>query len=255
MGFESAIDAIPQLSGQAYPWWGNEIRNADIVTIGDVDSLPGEASAEKEILKQHKIKSMTSVTVRNKGKILGILLFMSVREARDLGKNHEELLMILANLLSDALIKVEFEKEIRNMAYYDDLTKLPNHTLFKNRLDQMIHLSARTQKLIGVIFIDLDSFKSVNDSLGHLGGDTLLIQVAGRLSKCLRKSDTVSRFGGDEFLIMLGETNQLDDITRTADKNAQIHFTAHHDQGTGYCLSLQVWESPFILSMVKTRKN
>ena len=145
---------------------------------------------------------------------MGALFFTSVNTAKNFEKNYEELLKILANLLSDAIAKVEFEKEISFMAYYDALTKLPNHTLFKNRLNQTIYSATRNEKLIGVIFIDLDAFKSVNDSLGHLGGDEMLKQVANRLVECLRKCDTVSRFGGDEFLIMLTGIDRVEDIRK-----------------------------------------
>jgi diguanylate cyclase (GGDEF)-like protein len=217
-GIEPVTDIIPKLTGDAFPWWMNEIINTDLVNITDVEMLPPEASAEKEMFKSHKMKSLISITVRNKGKILGLLLFASVKAEKTLGGNHQELLRILANLLSDALVKVEAEKEISYMAYYDALTGFPNHTLFKNQLEQTIHLARGTENLIGVLFIDLDSFKSVNDTIGHLGGDEMLKQVACRLSGCLRQHDTVSRFGGDEFLIKLTEIDRVEDIRKIAEK-------------------------------------
>ncbi|ULO06903.1 EAL domain-containing protein [Paenibacillus sp. 19GGS1-52] len=217
-GVESGIDIIPKLTGERFPWWMNERLNTDVVNITDVEMLPPEAGAEKEMFKDHKMKSLISITVRNKGKILGLLFLASVKVARTLGENHQELLRILANLLSDALVKVEAEKEIGYMAFYDDLTGFPNYTLFKKQLEQSIQSSRGTDNLIAVLFIDLDSFKSVNDTIGHLGGDEMLIQVACRLSGCLRQHDTVSRFGGDEFLIKLTEINRLEDIRKIAEK-------------------------------------
>lgn len=217
-GIEPAINIIPEITDDAFPWWITQILNTDLINIADVEMLPPEARAEKEILKYHKIKSLISIPVRNKGKIVGFLFFASVKEAKTFGENHQELLKILANLLSDALVKVEAEKEISYMAYYDALTGLPNHTLFKNRLEQTIHLARETESLIGVVFIDLDSFKSVNDTIGHLGGDEMLKQVAGRLSGHLGKHDTLSRFGGDEFLITLTEMDRVEHITKIADK-------------------------------------
>lgn len=80
------------------------------------------------------------------------------------------------------------------MAYYDTLTGLPN-SLFNELLEQSIYLANGTQNLIGMVFMDLDSFKSVNDTVGHQVGDEMLQQLACRLSECLRKQDVVSRFG------------------------------------------------------------
>lgn len=217
-GLESAMDIIPKMTGDAFPWWMNKIVNTDLVNITDVEMLPPEAEADKEMFKAHKMKSLISISVKNKGKILGLLVFASIKAAKTLGDNHQELLRILANLLSDALAKLEAEKEISYMAYYDALTGFPNHTLFKNQLEQTIQSARGTNKLIGVLFLDLDSFKSVNDTIGHLGGDEMLKLVAFRLSGCLRQQDTVSRFGGDEFLIMLTEMDRLEDVRTIADQ-------------------------------------
>ena len=107
-------------------------------------------------------------------------------------------------------------KEAESMAYYDHLTGLPNRTLFKDRLTQAIHLAKRSGRFVGVMFIDLDSFKTVNDNMGHNGGDMLIKEVAGGLVRRLRKTDTVARFGGDEFLIMIGNIPDGKDIDRIA---------------------------------------
>lgn len=215
-GIESAVDRIPHLNGEAFPWWMNRILHADLVNVTDVDMLPPQARAEQEIFNAHKMKSLISITVRNKGKILGLLFFATVKGTKTFGRNHQELLRILANVLSDALVKVEAEQEISYMAYYDALTGFPNYTLFKNQLEETIQFAEETSKHIGVLFIDLDSFKIVNDTIGHLGGDEMLKQVAGRISGCLRKGDMVSRFGGDEFLIKLTEIDNIEDIREMA---------------------------------------
>lgn len=216
-GIEPAADLIPGLNGGAFPWWMNEIVHNDLVKVADVDMLPPEAGAEQEILNSHKMKSLISIAVRNKGKLLGLLFFASVKAARTFGQNQQELLRILANLLSDALVKVQSEREISYMAYYDALTGFPNHTLFKKELEATIQLAGGTGKHIGVLFIDLDSFKIVNDTIGHLGGDEMLKQVTSRISGCLREQDMVSRFGGDEFLIKLAGIERIEDIGEMAE--------------------------------------
>jgi diguanylate cyclase (GGDEF)-like protein/PAS domain S-box-containing protein len=95
------------------------------------------------------------------------------------------------------------EEEIRNLAFYDPMTALPNRRLLLDRLLQALTASTRTGRMVALLFIDLDSFKTLNDTLGHRTGDLLLQQVARRISSCVRDVDTVARLGGDEFVVML----------------------------------------------------
>lgn len=94
------------------------------------------------------------------------------------------------------------EEEIALLAYNDPLTGLPNRHLFMNRLEQALAQTERTEQLIGLLYMDIDHFKSVNDTLGHHQGDILLKQIAGRMGKQVRKSDTLARLGGDEFILL-----------------------------------------------------
>ena len=110
----------------------------------------------------------------------------------------------LRRLKSDNERILESHARIEILAHHDSLTNLPNRVLARDRLEQIIAGARRTDSLVAVIFLDLDNFKTVNDSLGHSAGDVLLCDVAERLVKTVRESDTVSRQGGDEFLIILG---------------------------------------------------
>ena len=103
-------------------------------------------------------------------------------------------------------------------ANYDHLTKLPNSRLLDDRLEQALRRANRAHTCVGLLFIDLDRFKEVNDTYGHDAGDQLLIQVAGRLHNCLRTSDTVARKSGDEFVVVIPDLLQTDDISRVAQK-------------------------------------
>jgi diguanylate cyclase (GGDEF)-like protein/PAS domain S-box-containing protein len=101
------------------------------------------------------------------------------------------------------------QQEIRNLAFYDPLTTLPNRRLLEERLGQALAASSLTHHNQALLFVDLDDFKTLNDTLGHQTGDLLLLEVAGRLSACVRESDTVARLGGDEFVVMLEELSEI----------------------------------------------
>ncbi len=100
------------------------------------------------------------------------------------------------------------EDEIKHLAFYDSLTQLPNRRLLLDRLQQALASSARSGSNGALLFIDLDNFKTLNDTLGHEKGDLLLQQVAQRLATCVREGDTVARFGGDEFVVMLEDLSE-----------------------------------------------
>src|SRR5580704_5876657 len=108
--------------------------------------------------------------------------------------------------------------EMSHLAQHDALTDLPNRVLFNDRLTQAIALAERQGKQLAVMFVDLDHFKKINDSLGHDVGDKLLQSVAGRLMACVRRSDTVSRLGGDEFVVLLAQVERAEDAAYSARK-------------------------------------
>lgn len=114
------------------------------------------------------------------------------------------------------------EDKIRLLAHYDELTSLPNRTLFNERLEQMLKRRYRGKRSFAIMFLDLDRFKLVNDTLGHSAGDDLLQQVAGRLTDCLRKGDTVARMGGDEFTILLTDIAKGEDVFLVGQKIVDV---------------------------------
>ena len=110
------------------------------------------------------------------------------------------------------------QDELSYLAYYDALTKLPNRVLFKDRLSLKCKEAQRSGKKIAIFFIDLDHFKKVNDSLGHRYGDQVLEAAAQRITQCVRNQDTVARFGGDEFTVVLDDVRDAAAVAEVAKK-------------------------------------
>jgi diguanylate cyclase (GGDEF)-like protein len=106
---------------------------------------------------------------------------------------------------------------MKELAFYDPLTRLPNRKLFEDRLEQMINLSRKDRRPFAILFLDLDRFKFINDSLGHHMGDEFLKMVAERLKQTIRKTDTLSRLAGDEFTILVPESSQ-EEVIRLAER-------------------------------------
>ncbi|WP_333396489.1 EAL domain-containing protein [Microcoleus sp. N9_A1] len=120
--------------------------------------------------------------------------------------------------MMDITQRKQAEEIIRYQAVYDQLTGLPNRILFNERLLASLKQAKQTQKMLAVMFLDLDRFKKINDTLGHAAGDRLLESFAGRISDTLRSTDTVARWGGDEFTILLPDINCLEDAVKTAQR-------------------------------------
>ncbi|MGA2528874.1 MAG: EAL domain-containing protein [Acidimicrobiales bacterium] len=120
--------------------------------------------------------------------------------------------------LRDVSERKGLEEELKHQAFHDALSGLANRALFLDRLEHALARAARSQSLLAVLFLDLDDFKLVNDSLGHAAGDDLLISVAGRVVSSLRVGDTAARFGGDEFAVLLEEISDISEATQVAER-------------------------------------
>lgn len=116
----------------------------------------------------------------------------------------------------------EYREQLEHMAHHDALTSLPNRAMFNKRIASAISHAKRQQHLLGIFMIDLDHFKSINDTLGHVIGDALLIDVATRILNTLRAGDSVARLGGDEFAIMIQDVSRAEDLAVLAAKILQI---------------------------------
>ena len=174
----------------------------------------------------------------NENEIIGVLTVQSYNDSVRFGDEEKNILQYVSDQIAIAIKRKQDELKIQHQAFHDQLSGLTNKALFNDRLEMAITQATRLNQLMAVMFIDLDNFKYVNDSLGHDIGDKLLKEVAIRLKKCLRKSDTVARWGGDEFTILLSQIRSVEDSFKLAKRilfeelneividNNRLHITA-----------------------------
>lgn len=151
---------------------------------------------------------------------------------------------------SDITHTQEYTDRLEHLAHYDSLTELPNRVLLADRLRQAMTRARRTEEKLAVCYLDLDKFKPVNDSFGHLVGDELLILAARRMSACLREGDTLARVGGDEFVILLGELPDEKAHEATLERLLQaleppFHLAGQALQITG-CIGATLYPDDFV---------
>jgi diguanylate cyclase (GGDEF)-like protein/PAS domain S-box-containing protein len=142
-------------------------------------------------------------------------------------KNHRGETINYISLFSDITKRKEAEQRIEFLAHHDSLTRLPNRTLFADRLRRALVVADRHGKKAALMFLDLDKFKAINDTLGHLAGDQLLQSVAERVKSCVRGADTICRQGGDEFMILIEDISGPDDVEKVAHKIISVMSEPH----------------------------
>ena len=172
---------------------------------------------QSELQKSQGMSSAAIVLIKGKGQPYGVLAAAS-HELHDFSEGDVDFMQAIANVLANAIERRQAEEQTQHEALHDPLTGLPNRSLFLDRLEHALSVTARRESSVAVLFLDLDQFKLVNDSLGHAAGDELLSSVAPRLEQALRPGDTVARFGGDEFAVLAEDIGSERGATRIAER-------------------------------------
>ncbi|MGE6791692.1 diguanylate cyclase domain-containing protein [Pseudomonas guineae] len=150
--------------------------------------------------------------------VMGALVVRNMAFSDGYHDDEQELLQFVSTQVATAIERQQMLHRLQFMAQYDQLTQLPNRELLRDRLQIALARARREQSQLAVLFLDLDKFKQVNDTLGHATGDLLLQGVAQRIQQCLREVDTVARFAGDEFVILLEDFSSADHASIVAEK-------------------------------------
>ncbi|MER3411806.1 MAG: hypothetical protein C4305_05515, partial [Thermoleophilia bacterium] len=190
----------PLLQGPAGSSLGGRAMEQGRLVAVDEDEREGAAE-----LTEQGLRAAMAAPVHEKGRVIGSLVVATARRGRRYSEAERETLLAFAEHASLALSDARTVEDAVFRSVHDPLTELPNRLLFQDRLDHALALAERSGRPVAVLFLDLDGFKRVNDSLGHAAGDELLVAVAGRLRRSVRPADTVARLGGDEFAILIEE--------------------------------------------------
>ena len=190
---------------------GETVITANIATDSRWDGY-------RDLAMPHGLRACWSTPIpSDQGQILGSFAVYCTRPAEPRGRDLE-FMRTAARLAAVAIEHHRLKDQLEHQAQHDGLTGLPNRLLLRDRLNQALVHAKRKQCTVAVLYMDMDHFKSVNDNLGHVSGDAVLVQAADRLGSCIRKSDTLARMGGDEFIVVLNDLTDPLHAERAASK-------------------------------------
>ncbi len=192
---------------ELYGWDANDVRGRPLEEL-DVWVEPDRATFLEKLREEGCVERFEARHRRADGRVFDALVWCEPLEfdGRD----------CLVSVVVDISDRRELERALRRRAFYDSLTGLPNRELLEDRLEHAVKLSRRHGRRMALLFLDLDGFKAVNDEHGHGVGDALLRETARRLTGSVRDHDTVARWGGDEFMVLLEEVGGRDDVADAA---------------------------------------
>ena len=220
-----------------YQQWSGAVHPEDLPRV---ESILQKAIAEKSQGSAEFRIFLPDGSLRSISAVERVVLDEHAKVVRVIGVNMD----ITARAQAEEALR-NSEARMTHSAEHDFLTGLPNRMLLNDRVNQAINLAPRHRKKVAILFLDLDGFKHINDSLGHPTGDRLLKSIAQRLVACVRGADTVSRQGGDEFVVLLSEIGHPEDAAITARRMlqtvAEAHSIDHHDLHVTTSIGLSVY--------------
>lgn len=195
-----------------------ETRTCAISNVSTDTRLQGFLS---EYLRPNGVTAILGAPFRHGQRVRGVIFHEHTGAAREWTRDEASFASSLADFVALAITasdRRQAEERFRQLANYDRLTGLPNRALFMDRLTQALSKARRSKQNVALLFIDVDRFKNINDSLGHHSGDTVLRTIGKRLLACVRAGDTVARLGGDEFTVILEECHNIETVTTICER-------------------------------------
>lgn len=172
-------------------------------------------------LAPYRVSALLGAPFRQGGRVRGVIVMEHVGPPRAWSRDERMFASSLSDFLALALAasgRQQAQEQLRHLANFDRLTALPNRAMFHDRLSHALVKAQRSNREVALLFVDVDRFKSVNDSLGHGVGDRVLRSMAKRLMRCVRKADTVARLGGDEFTVILDELDDIETVLSVCER-------------------------------------
>lgn len=217
---KNAAISFPYVREQVLVSFANQRNDAGDQLLEQVLNL-GEAQLYNATHDNQPLQSWLGVPLKSQTGLLGALILKSFSARDRYTTQSTELLQFVSTQIAAAVERKQMMARLEHLALYDQLTHLPNRTLFYDRIHSAIARAKRNNGIFALFYLDLNKFKGVNDNYGHTVGDLLLEQVARRLEHCVRECDTIARFGGDEFVILLENIEQPEQSEGVAEKIRQ----------------------------------
>ncbi|MBF0316585.1 MAG: EAL domain-containing protein [Nitrospirae bacterium] len=244
-GVNPCLELVRKMTRRRFPWFMGMVKKGDFFAFSSMPEASSET--ERQTLTLMGIKSTVVVPMVYGGNVAGFLWFATTTEERAWSEEDIMLIKMAGDIFINALVRNETQQRLQQLAHFDVLTNIPNRTLFNDRLTQAMEQALRNGKRLALLFLDLDRFKTINDTLGHNVGDMLLQETAARLTACIRRSDTVARMGGDEFTVIINNVTNSVAVTNVAKKIiralSEPFYLGGHECSIGVSIGISVFPS------------